>query len=322
MCSSCSRIIPVMRTAEVRRVDPFSPSTVGCHSSVGTLGAAPSASLGLLAGQSQILTRTGVHHGTGTLLAPGWIITAAHCLQDDANNPVKGIAYVLYLDDGVRQLVVPEEASQVYIHPEYDPRNQPFEEQFYADVALIRVREMENLTMVTYPRLPTSRKQVNAAPVFIAAGVGLDETQELADRLEFVSVKVASAVGQTPDFAPWPIESDHFVTLDVRGEDQDTCSGDSGGGLLIPSAAWEGFTEDPELDELATEETQEEYDVLVGITSYGDGNFACGSDGTFGVYTDVLYWKDWIETTIKKQEEREKVEVAKAAGAGVAVGAS
>lgn len=94
-----------------------------------------------------------------------------------------------------------------------------------------------------------------------------------------------------------PAESDHFATLDSRGENQDTCGGDSGGGLFIPNRMWPDLTDDPELDE-HMEETSYIQDVLVGITSYGDGSFKCGEDGTYGIYTDVYYWKDWIEQTI------------------------
>jgi secreted trypsin-like serine protease len=85
--------------------------------------------------------------------------------------------------------------------------------------------------------------------------------------------------------------------LDLRGEDQDTCGGDSGGGLFIPNRRWSAFTEDPELDE-HSDAADDVQDILVGITSYGDGKFGCGDEGTFGIYTDVLYWKDWIKRTI------------------------
>ena len=36
----------------------------------------------------------------------------------------------------------------------------------------------------------------------------------------------------------------------------------------------------------------------MGITSYGDSSFECGQSGTYGIYTDVYYWKDWIEQII------------------------
>ena len=69
------------------------------------------------------------------------------------------------------------------------------------------------------------------------------------------------------------------------------------GRSLYPEPRWSAFTEDPELDE-HSDATDDVQDILVGITSYGDSKFGCGDEGTFGVYTDVLYWKDWIKRTI------------------------
>lgn len=38
-----------------------------------------------------------------------------------------------------------------------------------------------------------------------------------------------------------------------------------------------------------------EYDVQIGITSWGIG---CGTKGVPGVYTDVLAHRDWITSTV------------------------
>lgn len=222
-------------------------------------------------------------------------------MKGEYGGGVFGVNFVLHLDDGLRQLVVPEDTTTAYIPKEYDPLNQPFEEEFYGDIALIHLPELVTIGNVQYPRLPESREEVNAAPVLVAGGVGEEETGQTGETLEFVTVGLASAVGETPAFAPWPIESDHFVTLDSSMADQDTCEGDSGGGIFIPSRSWAKETKDDELEELDEEIVGDE-DVLVGITSYGSESLSCGGKGTFGVYTDVLYWKEWIERTIETVE--------------------
>lgn len=216
----------------------------------------------------------------------------------------RGLNLILHEDEGQFNLIQPTNYSVLFVNPEYDPVNQPFEEEYRGDIALLRVPDLINMKNVNYPVLPTSREQVNANPILVAGGVGLDETQDTADRLEFVTVSMMTPLGVTPDWSPFPIESDHFTTLDSRGQDQDTCEGDSGGGIFIPSKNWVAFANDPEIQANADELTSAE-DVLVGITSYGSGDYKCGSNGTFGVYTDVLYWKEWIEATIQRQEELE-----------------
>ncbi len=139
----------------------------------------------------------------GALLQPGWVITAAHCVID-FGEPVLGIAVVLHEADGKKKYIVPENVTSIFVPEEYSPETQPYEEEFYGDIALIRIEELEDIS-VSYPRLPNSREEVDQAPVVVAAGVGLDHTQREADELEFVTVAIISGVGETPDFAEIPL---------------------------------------------------------------------------------------------------------------------
>ncbi|KAA0195570.1 hypothetical protein HAZT_HAZT007320 [Hyalella azteca] len=56
----------------------------------------------------------------------------------------------------------------------------------------------------------------------------------------------------------------------------DTCRGDSGGPLV-------------------TTNNQRQF-ILVGLTSFGRNR--CGSNGSFGVYTAVYKYRDWIVQTL------------------------
>lgn len=58
---------------------------------------------------------------------------------------------------------------------------------------------------------------MDEAPVTVAAGVGLDQTQWEADVLEFVTVDIISGIGETPDFAAIPLgTSQPSNRLDVQ----------------------------------------------------------------------------------------------------------
>lgn len=56
------------------------------------------------------------------------------------------------------------------------------------------------------------------------------------------------------------------------GVGKDTCQGDSGGPMTSQDLEGKGYS-------------------LVGITSWGDG---CAQPGTYGVYTRVGYYMDWL----------------------------
>ncbi len=146
---------------------------------------------------------------SGALLRPGWVVTAAHCVID-YGEPVIGIAVVLHEDDGEKVYIVPENTTSIFVPDSYSPETQPFEEEFFGDIALIRMKELENLN-ISYPRLPYSREEVDEAPIVVAAGVGLDQTQWEADMLEFVTVNIISGIGETPDFVEIPLGTSHLI---------------------------------------------------------------------------------------------------------------
>jgi secreted trypsin-like serine protease len=76
-------------------------------------------------------------------------------------------------------------------------------------------------------------------------------------------------------------------------ERQDTCGGGSGRPIFIPSSSWSDATDDMQLSGQALIGEQ---DVVVGITSWGPP-VPCGT-ATWGAYTDVYYWIDWIRDTV------------------------
>jgi hypothetical protein len=86
-----------------------------------------------------------------------------------------------------------------------------------------------------------------------------------------------------------PHEDDHFGAGDRKA---DSCRGDSGGPAILPSKSSWG--------KRGRKDVQE--DVLVGIVSYGPAIYRCGDKGSFGMYTDVGYWQQWIDETIQKND--------------------
>ena len=236
-----------------------------------------------------------------TALQRGWLLSAAHCFVDNDRIPLRRISaatFAIRSGDGSIEIIDPANELEVFIPDAYHPSIQNLEDEFYGDIALIRLPELENHTDIAYPRFPNTREEAELAQILVAIGKGeIDSTGRSAKELEFVSLTREGGIGETPAFASeLPIESDHFVLRDNGGEDQSTCNRDSGGGVFIPSRDWDDQTTDPELEE-NDHLFYNARDVLVGLTSWGP-KLPCGDQYGFSTFTDVRYWNEWIQSII------------------------
>lgn len=229
----------------------------------------------------------------GTIIAEGVILTAAHCVVDSFREPFFDISILLPngTDENGTSTYMDVDVSQISIPDVYNPAEQPYQDEYYGDIALLRVNP--NVTKHRV-RLPMSKKDLEEAPVLIGSGTGLDEEKKLSKKLEFVSVQ---KVDKVPNGSTLALEKDHFIAKDPI-KNQDTCVGDSGGPLVIPNKRWN--VSDPAVVDIRSELPS--YDIQVGIVSYGEGIYDCGDNNTFGIYTDVMYWRDWIDEQLNNEK--------------------
>jgi secreted trypsin-like serine protease len=228
-----------------------------------------------------------------SVIAEGVILTAAHCVVDDYRNPYD-LFVTLFSDkdskgNGTMKSITTQ-ALDVAIPDVYNPAFADWKDEFYGDIALVRVDPNLTHSFVLIPQT----KEESSAPIMLASGMGLDETQKESPFFEFVSLVKKT---KPPQYSQLELEKDHFVGVDrAVMKQQDTCVGDSGGPVVVPSRYWN--VSDPEI--MGNIPNLPEKDILVGIVSYGDGSFECGQSQSFGVYTDVYYWKDWIENQVNE----------------------
>ena len=226
------------------------------------------------------------------VLEGGWVVTAAHCLADEYGRlGISRINLNLHKNDGEKERIVPQSSTtRVFIPSGYQPATKPDNEVFYGDIALVHVPELASRKDINYPRLPT-KDELEDAPVLVAVGVGQTEGfGPSPDELEFVSLQKESRSMH----AELSIEEDHFAARDVEMGYQNTCKGDSGGGVFIPNSQWAEFsTGDDEMVRQSRLLTNDR-NVLVGIVSWGPND--CGRTADmWGAYTDVAYWVEWME---------------------------
>lgn len=216
----------------------------------------------------------------GTLIAPRWVLTAAHCIQDsDAADNKSSIkifygSYTLHSDRGRYASV-----KSLHIHPRYTSTD------LTNDIALIEL----NQTIDNVHILPLAEARPSEFTTGSIAGWGT---------LSYNSPVYPNSLQEAhiPILENASCPTLHYFNDRSKGKfcagplegGTDSCYGDSGGPLIIQeNGQWE----------------------LLGIISYGIG---CALENYPGVYTDVNYFSPWIANTITANAPVENYEAMRA----------
>jgi len=231
----------------------------------------------------------------GALIAPEWVLTAAHCIK--AENIAQGYKVRLgvnRIDD--RQEGVVFDIVEVVRHPDFISMQQ-------GDIALVKIapRPLARIENPEFVPPTISATADNAAPAgrymkFInyAHPAGATTASRIPWGFETVAVygwgKTQDVEGDAPASETYQFElkatpNDFCARLEGYGPQkvpptvfcavdnlQKTCRGDSGG---------------PVLDALGN---------IIGVVSWGKNR--CTGDGMPGVYTRVASYSDWIDGVI------------------------
>ncbi|KAM4568057.1 complement C1r-A subcomponent-like isoform 2-T2 [Fundulus diaphanus] len=233
----------------------------------------------------QALININSNRGGGMIIADRWMLTAAHVVV--ANGQVAPPESVkIYLGDSdVHQLTASPSlnATAIHVHPEYsNPDNLNYDN----DIALIKLQDPVTFDASIMPLcLPAEDDTYDKGIMGLVSGYGVTDKgaqRFLTNKLKYVHVPVEdqeicrkSLKGRPGTRTP--TLTNNMFCAGIPDGGKDSCQGDSGSAFTLQSENGRFWA--------------------AGIVSWG---VKCGQKGTYGFYTKVANYIDWINKIMQE----------------------